>query len=55
MHKHSGVHLPSSHTVDGIGGCEGLREHLKEVEDNVHRDVLHLDEETYTYRILIHT
>lgn len=55
MHKHSGFHLPISHTVDSIGGCEGLREHLQEVEDIVHRDVLHLDEKTYTVLTYIHT
>lgn len=55
MHKHSRVHLPISHIVDSIGGCEGLREHLKEVEDIVHRDVLHLEEETHTELTDIHT
>lgn len=46
MQKHLQFHLPISHSVDGIGGCEGLRKHLKEVEDIMHRGVSHRDENT---------
>lgn len=52
----SQFHLPISHTVDSIGGCEGLRKHLKEVEDIMHRGVSHIGENTHILdHILLHT
>lgn len=48
MHSHSRVYLPISHIVDSIGGCEGLREHLKKVEDIMHTGAQH------TSSVLIH-
>lgn len=43
-------HLPISHIVDSIGGCEGLREHLQKVEDIMHTGVSHLDDNTLMFK-----
>lgn len=54
--RHSQFHLPISHTVDSIGGCEGLRKHLKKVEDIMHRGVSHTGENTHILNhMLLHT